>query len=309
MREEVRRPHLPLVARLTVLAHQRARHRPDRADRREVAGIRASGDHDRRKKIRHTGASARRHRDRSDQRNAGDRARSHRRDRAGKQEEHDRQQPGIPAHEDGRSTCEQVERSIGLGDCEQEGHARKSEEQAGRKAGDHRVRLHVRGVDADGPGQRHGQQADVHTRRHAEADGDDEGEERENGWTHDGKVSPTARVFQYASTFRGAHAFRSLRNYNYRVWASGAIVSNVGTWMQRIGQDWLVLTQLTNHNATAVGFVMALQFVEMPLPVTGYAADHFNRRKLLFVTQALMALLAAGLGALTLSGTVRAVAR
>lgn len=54
--------------------------------------------------------------------------------------------------------------------------------------------------------------------------------------------------------------FRSLNSFNYRVWAGGAIVSNIGTWMQRTAQDWLVLTQLTHHNATAVGVVMALQF-------------------------------------------------
>jgi MFS family permease len=102
-------------------------------------------------------------------------------------------------------------------------------------------------------------------------------------------------------------AFRSLRNYNFRVWASGAIVSNIGTWMQRIGQDWLVLTELTPHNATAVGIVMSLQFGPqmLLLPVTGYAADHFDRRKLLFATQASMGLLALGLGVLTLSGAVR----
>jgi hypothetical protein len=54
--------------------------------------------------------------------------------------------------------------------------------------------------------------------------------------------------------------FRSLRSFNYRVWAAGALVSNVGTWMQRTAQDWLVLTQLTHHNASAVGMVMALKF-------------------------------------------------
>ena len=54
--------------------------------------------------------------------------------------------------------------------------------------------------------------------------------------------------------------FRSLRFYNYRVWFAGAVVSNTGTWMQRVAQDWLVLTELTHHNATAVGIVMALQF-------------------------------------------------
>ena len=46
--------------------------------------------------------------------------------------------------------------------------------------------------------------------------------------------------------------FHSLRNYNYRLWAAGALVSNIGTWMQRVGQDWLVLTVLTHHSATAV---------------------------------------------------------
>ena len=54
--------------------------------------------------------------------------------------------------------------------------------------------------------------------------------------------------------------FRSLRSHNYRLWAIGALVSNVGTWMQRVAQDWLVLTQLTHHDASAVGTVMALQF-------------------------------------------------
>ena len=101
--------------------------------------------------------------------------------------------------------------------------------------------------------------------------------------------------------------FRSLRTFNYRVWASGAIVSNVGTWMQRTAQDWLVLTELTHHNATSVGIVMSLQFGPqmLLLPLTGYAADHFNRRKLLFATQAAMGSLALGLGILTVTGLVQ----
>lgn len=102
-------------------------------------------------------------------------------------------------------------------------------------------------------------------------------------------------------------AFRSLRNYNYRVWAAGALVSNVGTWMQRTAQDWLVLAELTHKNATALGIVMALQFgpLALMLPLSGFAADYFDRRKLLMVTQAIMGLLALGLGILTISGTVR----
>lgn len=104
-----------------------------------------------------------------------------------------------------------------------------------------------------------------------------------------------------------AGVFRSLRNYNYRVWAAGALVSNVGTWMQRTAQDWLVLTQLTRNNASAVGIVMALQFGPqlLLLPWTGFAADHFNQRKLLMVTQATMGALAIALGLLTVTGLVQ----
>jgi MFS family permease len=101
--------------------------------------------------------------------------------------------------------------------------------------------------------------------------------------------------------------FRSLRVYNYRTWAMGALVSNVGTWMQRTAQDWLVLTQLTHNNATAVGVVMALQFGPqvLLLPVTGFAADHLDLRKLLFATQTAAGLLALGLGVLTVTGHVQ----
>ena len=101
--------------------------------------------------------------------------------------------------------------------------------------------------------------------------------------------------------------FRSLNNYNYRLWAGGAIVSNVGTWMQRTAQDWLVLVQLTPHNATAVGIVMSLQFGPqlLLLPLTGWAADSIDRRKMVIVTQAVMGTLALGLGLLTLAGVVQ----
>ncbi|AWN24085.1 MFS transporter [Deinococcus irradiatisoli] len=101
--------------------------------------------------------------------------------------------------------------------------------------------------------------------------------------------------------------FRSLKNHNYRLWASGAIVSNVGTWMQRTAQDWLVLAQLTHRNATAVGVVMALQFGPQLLlmPLTGWAADTFDRRKLLMLTQGAQGLLALLLGLLTVLGHVQ----
>lgn len=103
-----------------------------------------------------------------------------------------------------------------------------------------------------------------------------------------------------------AGVFRSLRGFNYRVWAAGAFVSNIGTWVQRTGQDWLVFTQLTDHDASAVGLVMALQFGPqlLLLPWTGVAADHFNQRKLLIATQATMGSLALILGLLTVTGAV-----
>ncbi len=101
--------------------------------------------------------------------------------------------------------------------------------------------------------------------------------------------------------------FRSLAIFNYRLWAAGAVVSNVGTWMQRTAQDWLVLTVLTHHDATALGVTTALQFAPLVvlLPWTGLAADRLDRRHLLMATQAAMGLLALGLGVLVLTGLAR----
>jgi len=105
----------------------------------------------------------------------------------------------------------------------------------------------------------------------------------------------------------GKGTFRSLRIFNYRVWALGSLASNIGTWMQRTAQDWLVLTELTHHSATAVGTVMGLQFGPqlLLLPWTGYAADRFDRRKLLIATQAASGLLALMLGLLVVTGLVQ----
>jgi MFS family permease len=118
---------------------------------------------------------------------------------------------------------------------------------------------------------------------------------------------PRGRRARGANRMSVASTFRSLEQHNYRTWAAGALVSNVGTWMQRTAQDWLVLTQLTHEDASAVGVVMALQFGPqvLLLPVTGYAADRFDRRKLLFVTQSSMGALALGLGLLTVTGIVQ----
>jgi MFS family permease len=77
--------------------------------------------------------------------------------------------------------------------------------------------------------------------------------------------------------------------------------------MQRVAQDWIVLTRLTNHDATAVGIVTGLQFAPqlLLLPWSGLAADRFNQRKLLMLTQGSMGVLAVALGILTISGRVQ----
>ncbi|MFP5227360.1 MAG: MFS transporter [Acidobacteriota bacterium] len=101
--------------------------------------------------------------------------------------------------------------------------------------------------------------------------------------------------------------FRSLRSFNFRLWTAGALISNVGTWMQRVAQDWLVLTQLTHHDASALGIVSGLQFAPqlLLLPWTGSAADRLNQRRLLLFTQATMGVLSLLLGVLTIAGAIR----
>ncbi|MCB2177293.1 MAG: MFS transporter [Actinomycetales bacterium] len=98
--------------------------------------------------------------------------------------------------------------------------------------------------------------------------------------------------------------FASLRYPNYRLWFAGALLSNTGTWMQRVAQDWLVLTRLTDESGVAVGIVTALQFLPTLLlsAWAGVLADRLPRRALLIATQLGQGALALGLGALVLSG-------
>jgi MFS family permease len=101
--------------------------------------------------------------------------------------------------------------------------------------------------------------------------------------------------------------FRAFRAFNYRLWAAGALVSNVGTWMQRVAQDWLVLTVLTDHSAVAVGVTTGLQFAPMLLlaPVAGVLADRMSKRRLLLMTQTAMGLVGLVLGLLVVTGAAR----
>ncbi|WP_329218424.1 MFS transporter [Streptomyces sp. NBC_01485] len=98
--------------------------------------------------------------------------------------------------------------------------------------------------------------------------------------------------------------FSSLKVRNYRLFFLGQVVSNIGTWMQRIAQDWLVLS-LTG-SATAVGVTTALQFLPMLLfgLYGGVLVDRLPKRRALLFTQSAMAVTGIALAALTLTGHV-----
>ncbi len=99
--------------------------------------------------------------------------------------------------------------------------------------------------------------------------------------------------------------FSSLTIRNYRIYFTGALVSNIGTWIGRVAQDWLVLTVLTNRSSEALGIVTGLQFLPFILlaPWTGMLADRFPKRQILAVTQTALALSSLMTGVLVLTGT------
>lgn len=103
-----------------------------------------------------------------------------------------------------------------------------------------------------------------------------------------------------------SQTFRSLRVRNYRFFLSGTVVSNIGTWVQRVAQDWLVL-QLTHHNGAALGITTGLQFLPVLLGGLwgGVITDRYNKRRLLMCTQVLFGLIAFLLGVLTVTGLVQ----
>ena len=98
--------------------------------------------------------------------------------------------------------------------------------------------------------------------------------------------------------------FGSLSERNYRLFASGQIVSNIGTWMQRVAQDWLVL-ELSARSPMALGIATALQFA--PTLVlsawAGILADRMDKRKLEIVVQAGMGIPALVLGLLVVTNS------
>jgi len=99
--------------------------------------------------------------------------------------------------------------------------------------------------------------------------------------------------------------WRSFRHRNYRILFPANTVSNIGSWAQRIAQDWLVL-ELTNNNGTYLGLVTAVQFA----PVLAFSlhggklADRFNKRKVLILTNIIGGSASLALGALVMTDLV-----
>ncbi|MEI2778898.1 MAG: MFS transporter [Tetrasphaera sp.] len=101
--------------------------------------------------------------------------------------------------------------------------------------------------------------------------------------------------------------FAALSVRNYRLWFVGALVSNIGTWMARVAQDWLVLTELTTHSASALGTVTGLQFLPFLLlaPWAGALVDRLPKRALLLATQSALGLVSLVTGLLVVTGAAQ----
>ncbi len=99
--------------------------------------------------------------------------------------------------------------------------------------------------------------------------------------------------------------FRSLRHRNFRLFWSGQLISLIGTWMQNLGQAWLVL-ELT-HSSFKLGIVSALQILPMLILSfpAGVLIDYFPKRMIIIATQTVMMVLAFTLAALQWSGVVQ----
>lgn len=100
--------------------------------------------------------------------------------------------------------------------------------------------------------------------------------------------------------------FASFAYRNYKLFWFGSLVSNVGGWISRVAQDWMVLTELTDHSASALGLVTALQFLPTLLltPLMGSLADRYNKRKLLLLSQVLLAISAFAMWGIYAAGSM-----
>ena len=103
-----------------------------------------------------------------------------------------------------------------------------------------------------------------------------------------------------------SRTFDSLTIRNFRIFSAGTLLSNIGTWMQRVAQDWLVL--VVTGSAGALGITTGLQFLPSLLlsPIAGVVADRFPKRWVVLWAQVSMAVCALILAVLALAGAVEA---
>lgn len=118
-------------------------------------------------------------------------------------------------------------------------------------------------------------------------------------------LAPTSVPLSNALATRAiSRNFPALANRNFRLLLSGLLLSGTGGWIQRVAQDWLVLTM--TDSPVAVGAVTACQFLPTLIfgLYGGLLADRFPKRRILLTTQISMAVTAATLAGLALTGHV-----
>src|SRR3984957_9905942 len=118
------------------------------------------------------------------------------------------------------------------------------------------------------------------------------------------RKAPSVTTAETVRQTRGA--FTALSSRSYRIYIGGQSLTNTGSWMQSIAQDWLIFS--LTHSSTAVGVTMALQFLPMLLlgMHAGALADRLPKRRILLTTQSLNAAATLALAVITIAGAARA---
>ena len=117
-----------------------------------------------------------------------------------------------------------------------------------------------------------------------------------------------AKVKSDAQDGKSPRSLRAFRHRNFRILFAANLISNIGTWAQRVAQDWLVVTDL-HKSGTVLGLVTGLQFLPslMLSLYSGSLADRYNKRTLLYITNVGGGLTAAILGTLVITNRVTLV--
>jgi MFS family permease len=105
----------------------------------------------------------------------------------------------------------------------------------------------------------------------------------------------------------GARTFLSIRKHrNYRLFFTGQVISNIGTWMQRVAQAWLVLS--LTHSPVAVGILALCQFMPFTLfsLVAGVVVDRLDAWRTVISTQFTQMVLASAIAVDALAGAAQA---